>query len=56
MYTIHLYTLGKISEFQFDMVISGVEQKTKSRLECRHRKLGKKTKKALSLVGRGLSF
>ena len=45
MYTVHLDNLGMISEFQFDMVISGVEQKTKSRLECRHRILGRATKK-----------
>ena len=45
MSTIHLDNLGMISEFQFDMVISGVERKTKSRLECRHRNLGQKLKK-----------
>ena len=45
MYTVHLGILGMISEFQFDMVISGVERKTKSRQECRHRNLGQKLKK-----------
>ena len=33
MYTVHLGILGMISEFQFDMVISGGKRKTKSRLE-----------------------
>jgi hypothetical protein len=36
MSTVHLDTLGMISEFQFDMVIFGGEAKTKSRQECRH--------------------
>ena len=39
-------TIEMIHDFQFDTAISG--GKTKSRLECRHRKLGQKTKKGIS--------
>ena len=43
-----LDTIGMINDFQFERAISG--QKTKSRLESRHRNFGRATKKGISCI------